>query len=190
MTSRFGWLYVHISSSDKRYTCSHLHCLPGPGKDLVYFGTWTALQVHIRKDHPPTCTHPKCDGRTFASQYNLRAHQKLHEQQEAEAQLYRADRADAPEDGTDVEGSQPRKRRRGGELGRDWICDFAGCDKDFKSVCSASHALVVLYGLLSWYRKARSRRTTTSSISVNGITCVPTYTVTAPLDTNYSWSVI
>ncbi|KAF8547623.1 hypothetical protein OG21DRAFT_1517181 [Imleria badia] len=118
---------------DKRYTCSHLHCLPGPDEDPIYFGTWTALQAHMRNDHPPTCMHPKCNGRTFASQHNLRAHQKLHEQQEAEAQLYHADRADAPEDATDAEGSQPRKRRRGGELGRDWKCDFAGCGKDFKS---------------------------------------------------------
>ena len=28
----------------------------------------------------------------------------------------------------------PRKRRRGGEIGRDWKCDVDGCDKDFKSV--------------------------------------------------------
>jgi general transcription factor IIIA len=82
--------------------------------------------------------HPKCNGRTFASQHNLRAHLKLHEQHKTEAHIHRADRADAPEDAIDTEGSQPRKRRRGGELGRDWKCDFAGCDKDFKSVCSAS----------------------------------------------------
>lgn len=140
----FKWSYIHTLTSDKRYTCSHLHCLPGPGKDPVYFGTWTALQAHIRNDHPPTCMHLKCNGRTFASQHNFRAHQKLHEQQEAEAHLYHSDRPDAPEDATDAEGSQPRKRRRGGELGRDWICDFAGCGKDFKSVCSTSKVLAML----------------------------------------------
>ncbi|KAG6381893.1 hypothetical protein JVT61DRAFT_510 [Boletus reticuloceps] len=126
---------------DKRYTCSHLRCLPVPDKDPVYFGTWTALQAHTRRDHPPACIHPKCNRRTFASQHNLRAHQKLHEQQEIEAH-----RADAPENATDAEGSQPRKRRRGGELGRDWICDFAGCGKDFKSksALTAHHKIIHL----------------------------------------------
>jgi len=28
---------------------------------------------------------------------------------------------------------RPRKRRRGGEVGRDWACDVPGCGKDFKS---------------------------------------------------------
>ena len=139
--STLKWSYIDIFTSDKRYTCSHLHCLPGLDKDPVYFGTWTALQAHIRNDHPPTCAHPKCNGRTFASQHNLRAHQKLHEQQEAEAHLYYPDEADAPEDATDAEGSRPRKRRRGGEFGRDWKCDFMGCGKDFKSVCSVSQVL-------------------------------------------------
>ncbi|KAG8221345.1 hypothetical protein J3R82DRAFT_1515 [Butyriboletus roseoflavus] len=88
--------------------------------------------------------HPKCNGRTFASQHNLGAHQKLHEQQEAEAHLYHADGTDAPEDATNAEGSQPCKRRRGGELGRDWKCDFEGCGKDFKSVCSTSEVLATL----------------------------------------------
>ena len=132
-TSKFGWSNIHISTLDKRYTCSHLHCLPDPDKDPVYFGTWTALQTHIKIDHPPMCMHPECNGRTFASQHNLRAHQKLHEQQEIETYLYHTDRTDAPGDAL---SSQPRKRRRGGELGRDWKCDFAGCGKDFKSVCS------------------------------------------------------
>ncbi|KAH0829213.1 hypothetical protein J3R83DRAFT_2774 [Lanmaoa asiatica] len=89
------------------------------------------------------CMHPMCNGRTFASQHNLRVHQKLHEQQEAEAHLYHADRTDAPEDATGAEGSQPRKRRRGGELGRNWKCDFAGCSKDFKSVRSTSEVLAM-----------------------------------------------
>jgi general transcription factor IIIA len=122
------------SASDKRYTCSHVGCLPGPDKDPVFFGTWTTLQAHIRNDHPPTCMHPSCTGRTFASQHNLRAHQKLHEQQEVEALLRNGVNGSTPGDATDPECCQPRKRRRGGELGRDWKCDFAGCEKDFKSV--------------------------------------------------------
>jgi hypothetical protein len=68
--------------------------------------------------------HASCNGRTFASQHNLRAHQKLHEQQELEALLT----------GVETPGTidYPRKRRRGGELGRDWKCDK--CEKEFKSV--------------------------------------------------------
>lgn len=35
----------------------------------------------------------------------------------------------------DVGGmTPPWKRRRGGEIGRDWKCDVDDCDKDFKSV--------------------------------------------------------
>ncbi|KAF9243099.1 hypothetical protein BU15DRAFT_86518 [Melanogaster broomeanus] len=118
---------------DKRYTCSHPDCLPGPDKDPVYFGTWTALQAHIRNDHPPTCMHASCKGQTFASQHNLRTHQKLHEQQEVEAHLHKGANDSTPSDAANPEDCQPRKRRRGGELGRDWKCDFTGCGKDFKS---------------------------------------------------------
>lgn len=39
---------------------------------------------------------------------------------------------DGTEDGTE---ERPKKRRRGGELGRDWVCEEEGCGKDFKSVC-------------------------------------------------------
>ena len=31
------------------------------------------------------------------------------------------------------------KRGRGGDHGRDWVCDFEGCIKDFKSVVPSSH---------------------------------------------------
>ncbi|KAJ7350372.1 hypothetical protein DFH08DRAFT_108248 [Mycena albidolilacea] len=41
----------------------------------------------------------------------------------------------------DVDGEPPRKKRRGGELGRDWKCEFDGCTKDFKSAGQVS-----LYG--------------------------------------------
>jgi len=53
---------------------------------------------------------------------------KLHEQRDLEALIDEVD--------SDVDGqmSRPRKRRRGGELGRDWMCDIVGCGKDFKSV--------------------------------------------------------
>lgn len=38
----------------------------------------------------------------------------------------------------------PVKRRRGGDWGRDWICDFENCTKDFKSVSRNSQALEVI----------------------------------------------
>ncbi|EIW78739.1 hypothetical protein CONPUDRAFT_60762 [Coniophora puteana RWD-64-598 SS2] len=112
---------------DRRYTCSHPSCLPPSGSSPAHYPTWTALQSHIRTNHPPTCTHPSCDGRTFASGQNLRAHMKLHEQRDLESLIDQVD--------SDVDGqtTRPRKRRRGGELGRDWICDIVGCGKDFKS---------------------------------------------------------
>ncbi|KIY53380.1 hypothetical protein FISHEDRAFT_7965, partial [Fistulina hepatica ATCC 64428] len=114
-------LHAHIKTHDtKRYACSYTGCLSG---DPVYFQTWSALQHHIRTAHPAVCEHPSCHGRVFASQRNLRMHQKLHEEREVEEAL-----SDAEED-----CEPPRTRRRGGELGRDWKCDVEGCGKDFKS---------------------------------------------------------
>ncbi|OAX35100.1 hypothetical protein K503DRAFT_746420 [Rhizopogon vinicolor AM-OR11-026] len=115
----------HVKTHDnKRYTCSHLNCLPPSSTEPIYYPTWTSLQAHIREAHPPTCMHVLCNGRTFTSQHNLRAHQKLHEQQELEALLA----------GVETPGTTdyPRKRRRGGEVGRDWKCDK--CGKEFKSM--------------------------------------------------------
>lgn len=47
-------------------------------------------------------------------------------------------------DGNETDGERgvtsedrPRKKRRGGEMGRDWKCDIEGCEKDFKSVSAA-----------------------------------------------------
>ncbi|EGO26511.1 hypothetical protein SERLADRAFT_447702 [Serpula lacrymans var. lacrymans S7.9] len=116
---------------DKRYTCVHAACLPRANSDPVYYPTWTSLQHHVRTAHPPTCPHPSCIGRTFASHHGLRAHQKLHEQREVEAVL---DEEYGDADEVDEDGAtRSRKRRRGGELGRDWKCDIFGCEKDFKS---------------------------------------------------------
>ncbi|KAG6837805.1 hypothetical protein H0H93_016173 [Arthromyces matolae] len=95
------------------------------GSTPIYYSTWTALQHHMRTAHPPTCMHSSCDGRVFASQKGLRAHQKLHEQRDLEDTMTLSD----PDDGD----RPPRKRRRGGEIGRDWKCEKDGCDKDFKS---------------------------------------------------------
>ncbi|KAJ7209665.1 hypothetical protein GGX14DRAFT_452499 [Mycena pura] len=110
--------------NDKRYTCANPTCLAEG--TIKFFPTWTALQNHNRTEHPPTCAHSSCNGRTFTSQKGLRAHQKLHEQQATEADIGAAIPSDSEEE-------RPRKKRRGGELGRDWQCDVNDCTKDFKS---------------------------------------------------------
>lgn len=115
--------------SEKRYTCANSTCLPVNGEPIKFYPTWTALQHHNRTAHPPSCMQPSCNGRIFASQKGLRAHQKLHEQQAAEAEIDAA----ITSGGEDVDGERPRKRRRGGDVGRDWKCDVDGCTKDFKS---------------------------------------------------------
>lgn len=115
--------------TDKRYTCVHKSCLPAEGVDPVFYSTWSALQHHTRTAHPPTCPHPSCNGKTFTQQKGLRAHLKIHAQREQEGDM------DDAVAGSESEGEErPRKRRRGGEVGRDWICDVDGCGKDFKSV--------------------------------------------------------
>ncbi|ESK93678.1 transcription factor iiia [Moniliophthora roreri MCA 2997] len=114
--------------NEKRYTCAHQTCLPTPGTAAVFYPTWTALQHHMRTAHPPTCPHPQCRGKTFTSQKGLRAHQKLHEEREIEAEI------NACAVDSDAEATHPpRKKRRGGEMGRDWRCEVQGCGKDFKS---------------------------------------------------------
>ncbi|KAF4621040.1 hypothetical protein D9613_000365 [Agrocybe pediades] len=112
---------------DKRYACSHVNCLPSDSSSPKYFSTWSALQSHIRTDHPPVCTHPSCAGKKFASQANLRAHIKLHEEREADKAF-----VDDADSGNETD-RPPKKKRRGGEHGRDWKCQYDGCEKDFKS---------------------------------------------------------
>ena len=119
---------MHIQSEyivDKRYACIHINCVGGANGTQTFFSTWSALQSHIRINHPPTCLYPSCNGRTFATQGNLRAHIKLHDEREAELQLK----------STEKDDDEPlRKKRRGGDQGRDWHCGVLDCDKDFKSV--------------------------------------------------------
>ncbi|THV06098.1 hypothetical protein K435DRAFT_816192 [Dendrothele bispora CBS 962.96] len=115
--------------NEKRYTCVQASCTPSPGVEPVYYPTWTALQHHLRTAHPPTCPYPSCNGRKFTAQKGLRAHLKLHQERELEAQI------DAAAAGSDAEDDllPPKKKRRGGEIGRDWKCEMSGCGKDFKS---------------------------------------------------------
>ena len=130
--------------TEKRYTCVHQACLPAEGTDPKYYPTWSALQHHTRTAHPPTCPHPSCNGKTFTQQKGLRAHLKIHAQRDKEAELDDAGAISGDDEGED---SRPRKRRRGGEVGRDWVCDVEGCTKDFKSVRPSplQYTLCVLY---------------------------------------------
>ncbi|KAF8629851.1 hypothetical protein AX15_003213 [Amanita polypyramis BW_CC] len=122
-------LRTHKKTHDeKRYTCVHSSCLATSNNEPKFFPTWTALQQHMRIAHPPTCTHPTCDGRVFSCHKNLRAHQKLHSLRDLEDQVNSAVISD-----TESTHEPPTKRRRGGELGRDWKCSLDGCEKDFKS---------------------------------------------------------
>ncbi|EKM60953.1 uncharacterized protein PHACADRAFT_133931 [Phanerochaete carnosa HHB-10118-sp] len=118
----------HMRTHDeKRYTCVHADCLASQNNSPAYYPTWTALQHHMRTDHPPKCPRSSCNGKTFKSQRGLRAHMKLHEQIEVEEAIA------ADSDADSIFSEPPRKKRRGGEIGRDWKCDAEGCVKDFKS---------------------------------------------------------
>lgn len=81
----------------------------------------------MRAAHPPTCPYAECQGKSFGQQKGLKAHLKVHEGRDVDARL------DDEEDAVNDDGPVVKKRR-GGDHGRDWICDFDGCTKDFKSV--------------------------------------------------------
>lgn len=100
---------------------------------------WTALQAHSRAVHPATCPYVSCGGKTFTQQKGLRAHLKLHEQREIEEALSNPHIEDGG-DADDENESRSNKKRRGGEVGRDWKCSEEGCDKDFKSVRSETRS--------------------------------------------------
>ena len=72
-------------------------------------------------------THSTCEWSNVRSEENsvsLKGHLKVHADPEIE---------DGPEKLVEEDG-RPLKRRRGGEVGRDWACEVEGCTKAFKSV--------------------------------------------------------
>ena len=145
-----------------------------------YYGTWTALQTHMRTEHPPTCLHEGCNNKVFASHHNLRAHLRLHEEREVEDGLD-ADVEDEAED-------RPKKRRRGGDLGRDWKCSAQGCDKDFKSVCPPFFPPFHLLIYLRFRRKKPSTPIIMLPISGNAIIFAHTSIVIVRLRINIYFS--
>lgn len=42
--------------------------------NFPHFATWSALQEHNKIEHPPTCPHAECRGRTFKNNKKLRKH--------------------------------------------------------------------------------------------------------------------
>ncbi|CAE7068986.1 unnamed protein product [Rhizoctonia solani] len=128
-------LKTHAKVHDvTRYSCAHPDCL----RNNTQFPTWSLLQEHMRSVHPPTCPYPACNGRTFTTSKGLRGHIKIHRDGELEAEYAAGSgvlhkRSYTEVDSVDESSSPPLKRRRGGEVGRDWSCPMDGCDKSFKS---------------------------------------------------------
>lgn len=138
----------------------------------TFFTTWSALQSHIRISHPPTCLYPSCNGRTFVTQGNLRAHIKLHDDTEAELL------SEATQHLGENDDEPLKKKRRGGDQGRDWQCDVPGCDKDFKSVRVIVAVVLCCLRSLFNIRKGHWRFILMLLISENVILSVITPTAT------------
>ena len=133
-------LRAHQKTHDeKRYTCSHPSCLSLP--TLPFFSTWTQLQAHVRTAHPPTCPYPECQGKSFSQQKGLKAHLKVHKGQDVDDHL-------DGEKGVADDDQPVTKKKRDGDHGRDWACNFEGCTKDFKSVFPSAqcrfHCLIIV----------------------------------------------
>lgn len=123
-------LWAHQKTHDEnRYSCSHQSCLMVPS--LPFFSTWSKLQAHMRSAHPPTCPFSGCHGKRFSQQKGLKAHLKIHEGEHLNGG-----------EGADEDDEPAVKKKRGGGHGRNWICDFEGCIKDFKSVFLSSQCAI------------------------------------------------
>ena len=95
---------------------------------ILPFTAYPAVFLYLDEASSP---YRECHAKPFSQQKGLKAHLKVHEGRAVDGRL------DAGED--TVNDDKPVvKRRRGREHGRDWVCDFEGCTKDFKSVCSCS----------------------------------------------------
>ncbi|OAX35339.1 hypothetical protein K503DRAFT_829507 [Rhizopogon vinicolor AM-OR11-026] len=98
----------HAPPGTEPYICTHPRCIKS-------FATNQKLRGHLKSfclpssstepAYPPSCMHPSCNGRTFTSQHDLRAHQKLHELEALLSGIETPGRTD-----------YPRKRKRGGEM--------------------------------------------------------------------------
>lgn len=107
---------------------------------------------------------------------------KIHEGRDLDGRL------DGGEDVTNDD--QPAmKRKRGGDYGRDWVCDFEGCTKDFKSVFPSSKCLLAAHDHGS-NRKRLSQHIITSHTSTNVISFVLTKGVPRPTVTSIFSDVI
>lgn len=70
----------------KSYACGNMDCITKP-EGAPIFNTWSALQKHIKAEHPPACPHAECGGQLFANTAQLRKHLKMiHKQVEQVAE--------------------------------------------------------------------------------------------------------
>jgi len=74
------------------------------------FPVWSALQTHIRVEHPPTCPYGECGGRTFKNSTRLREHLKVHDQRETDKSM--VDTYDEELPPVIAEGLSRRTRRK------------------------------------------------------------------------------
>ncbi|KZP01840.1 hypothetical protein CALVIDRAFT_474486 [Calocera viscosa TUFC12733] len=109
-------LRAHERTHEHRYACSHSSCLT----PAQCFETWSALQTHIREVHPPACPYKMCAGKVFKSKGSLKAHIKMHEEEEH----------DLDESGEESEAERVGKRMRR-KNGGDYKCKELGCVKSF-----------------------------------------------------------
>ncbi|GAA5926852.1 C2H2-type zinc finger protein [Sporobolomyces koalae] len=76
-------LKAHLKTHDpSRYVCMHPDCAQLP-LEARQFPVWSQLQKHTKIDHPPTCPHAVCRGKTFTTLKGLRAHLAIHEREAA-----------------------------------------------------------------------------------------------------------
>lgn len=101
-----------------RYTCSHPSHAIHPS-----FPTWSALQSHLKSEHPPQCPHDECGGKTFKSAHKLKDHLKVHALR-AEDHIRRSGSCGENGDGGEVDnmgegraGGEKKRRRRSSAVG-------------------------------------------------------------------------
>lgn len=117
-------LRSHLKTHEvDRYMCSDASC-------LKYFGTWSALQAHMRSAHPYVCIYPSClrADKPFVNLANLKAHLKLHNAEETVE--WPCDYGSCTK-AFKTERSRKTHIERSHLLLRPFICSEKGCGQSF-----------------------------------------------------------